>query len=343
MTKNIFLMLQQLVSNVVRDSDNGGSASLTATTTNPGTSDSDPNLKTLQEFKKSVLEEQKEGEKKIDEINNNLEDVKKQIDSERTKLDEIRAKLKQVNEEKDVEYPKFVELRNSLIDTKNQMKNLDDKVGAAAAKSRKERSDMHNLQRTLEQIERDIQTKKLSKDEERKLVARTKEIATKLHTLKVMHKKEDQYRTMSSNYDHLKDNVNRLFRLKEDYGSNIGRLKESLDNLINTRESLYEERRKVIHIVREAGAKLEMIDTQLNAIAFKKSRMQAAESRHKRQRETDDRRAARQEAMQERVKRDKEYQDRWNTLKEAALKKMSSGEKLTFDEMKLIFGDAGSD
>jgi peptidoglycan hydrolase CwlO-like protein len=75
-------MLQQLVSNVVRDSDNGGSASLTATTTNPGTSDSDPNLKTLQEFKKSVLEEQKEGEKKIDEINNNLEDVKKQIDSE---------------------------------------------------------------------------------------------------------------------------------------------------------------------------------------------------------------------------------------------------------------------
>jgi uncharacterized coiled-coil DUF342 family protein len=47
--------------------------------------------------------------------------------------------------------------------------------------------------------------------------------------------------------------------------------------------------------------------------------------------------------MQERVKRDKEYQDRWNTLKEAALKKMSSGEKLTFDEMKLIFGDASSD
>jgi uncharacterized coiled-coil DUF342 family protein len=30
-------------------------------------------------------------------------------------------------------------------------------------------------------------------------------------------------------------------------------------------------------------------------------------------------------------------------LKEVALKKMSSGKKLTFDEMKLIFGDAGSD
>jgi uncharacterized coiled-coil DUF342 family protein len=71
--------------------------------------------------------------------------------------------------------------------------------------------------------------------------------------------------------------------------------------------------------------------------------MQAAESRHKRLREMDDRRAARQEAIQERVKRDKEYQDRWNTLKEAALKKMSSGEKLTFDEMKLIFGDSSTD
>jgi uncharacterized coiled-coil DUF342 family protein len=57
----------------------------------------------------------------------------------------------------------------------------------------------------------------------------------------------------------------------------------------------------------------------------------------------EDRRKDRQEAMQEKAKRDKEYQERWNTLKEAAMKKMSSGEKLTFDEMKLIFGDSGSD
>lgn len=314
---------------------------MTATTANG--SDSDPNLKTLLEFKKAVLEEQKTGEKKIDEINANLEQVKKKIDEERVQLDELRSKLKHVNEEKDAEYPKFMELRNSLIETKNQMKSLDDKVSPAAAKSRKERSDMHNLQKTLEQIERDIQTKKLSKDEERKLVARSKEIATKLHTLKMMHKKEDRYRTMSTQYDHLKNQVNRIFNLKEEYGSKIGRLKESLDTLINQRESLYEERRQVIHTVREAGAKLEMIETQLNAIAFKKSRIQAAEHRHRRQKETDDRRVARQEAIQERVKRDKEYQERWNTLKEAALKKMSSGEKLTFDEMKLIFGDAGSD
>ncbi|HXV45452.1 MAG TPA: hypothetical protein VD736_02155 [Nitrososphaera sp.] len=314
---------------------------MTATTANG--SDSDPNLRILLEFKKSVLEEQKTGEKKIDEINASLEQVKKKIDEERIQLDEMRSKLKRVNEEKDAEYPKFMELRNSLIETKNQMKNLDDKVSPAAAKSRKERSDMHNLQKTLEQIERDIQTKKLSKDEERKLVARSKEIATKLHTLKMMHKKEDRYRTMSTEYDRLKDQVNRIFKLKEEYGSKIGKLKESLDTLINQRESLYEERRQVIHTVREAGAKLEMIETQLNAIAFKKSRMQAAEHRQRKQKESDERRVARQEAIQERVKRDKEYQERWNTLKEAALKKMSSGEKLTFDEMKLIFGDSGSD
>jgi uncharacterized coiled-coil DUF342 family protein len=169
MKKNIFLVLQGAASNVVRDSDNSSGAAMTATTTNAnhGAQDSDPNLKTLLEFKKSVQEEQKSGEKKIDEINGNLESVKKQIDDERTMLDELRSKLKQVNEQKDAEYPKFIELRNNLIDTKNQMKSLDDKVGTAAAKSRKERSDMHNLQRTLEQIERDIQTKKLSKDEER--------------------------------------------------------------------------------------------------------------------------------------------------------------------------------
>ncbi|MDQ4016242.1 MAG: hypothetical protein M3136_10835 [Thermoproteota archaeon] len=330
---------------MVLDSDSGGSAILTATATNnnSGDDDLDPNRKTLLEFKGVVQEEQKTGDKRIEEINGKLDSLKKQIDEERTQLDDFRTKLKQVNEEKDTEYPQFVELRESLMEARNQMKSLDDKVGPMAAKLRKERSDMHNLQKALEQIERDIQTKKLSKDEERKLVARSKEIATKLHTLKVIHKKEDQYRTISAKYDQLKDQVKRIFKLKEEYGTKIGKLKESLDNLINLREGLYEERRQVIHTVREAAAKLEMIDTQLNAIAFKKSRMQAAEYRHKKQKETGDRRAARQEAIQERAKRDKEYQERRNALKEVAVKKMTTGKKLTFDEMKLIFGDAGSD
>jgi uncharacterized coiled-coil DUF342 family protein len=338
-------MLLHSVSDVVRDSDSGGSAILTATATNSnsGGDELDPNRKTLLEFKRAVQEEQKTGDKRIEEINIKLDDVKKQIDEQRTQLDDYRSKLKQVNEEKDIEYPKFIELRESLIDAKNQMKSLDDKVGPVAAKLRRERSDMHNLQKALNQIERDIQTKKLSKEEERKLVARSREIATKLHTLKMIHKKEDQYRTISTQYDQLKDQVKRIFKLKEEYGTKIGRLKESLDNLINLREGLYEERRQVIHIVREAAAKLEMIETQLNAIAFKKSRVQAAEYRNKKHKEMGERRAARQEAMQERAKRDKEYQERRDALKEVALKKMSSGKKLTFDEMKLIFGDAGSD
>lgn len=317
------------------------SATTTANNNGPVNPDADPNLKTLVEFKKSVIDEQKGGEKKIEEINSRLEAVKKQIDEERMQLDELRSKLKGVNEEKDADYPKFVELRNSLIDTKNKMKSLDDKVGQA--KSRKDRSEMSGLTKALEQIERDIQTKKLSKDEERKLVARSKEIATKLHTLKMMHKKEGQYREMSTQYDELKSRVNKIFRQKEEFGNKIGKLKESIEGLVNTREGLYEERRQVIHSVREAAAKLEMIETQLNAIAFKKNRMAQAETRHKKQKEMDERRVARQEAMQERVRRDKEYQDRWNTLKEAAQKKMSSGEKLTFDEMKLIFGDSAQD
>ncbi|TLY09638.1 MAG: hypothetical protein E6K85_05500 [Thaumarchaeota archaeon] len=113
---------------MVRDSDNGGSAILTATTAN--NNPDDPNLKTLLDFKKVVVEEQKSGEKKIEEINTQLEGVKKQIDEERIQLDDLRSKLKQVNKEKDAEYPKFMELRNNIIDTKNQMRSLDDKVAA---------------------------------------------------------------------------------------------------------------------------------------------------------------------------------------------------------------------
>src|ERR671921_2063740 len=250
-------MLLHFVSDVVRDTDTGGSAVLTATATNSNSGDEevDPNRKTLLEFKKIVQEEQKTGDKRIEEINTKLDNVKNQIDEERTQLDDLRAKLKQVNEEKDSEYPKFVQLRESLMQAKNQMKILDDKVGPVAAKLRKERSDMHNLQKALEQIERDIQTKKLSKDEERKLVARSKEIATKLHGLKIIHKKEEHYRRISSQYDALKTKMNSIFDQKNEFGNKIGALKASLDSLLNLREELYEERRKEIHGIREIAAK----------------------------------------------------------------------------------------
>jgi len=303
----------------------------------------DSNLKTLLDFKKALLEEQKTTDQRIQEINNKIESTKMQIDEERTQLDEMRNKLKQINEQKDTEYTKFMELKKSLIDIRDEMKKtIDDKAGSSVtSKSRKDRFDFANLSKNLEQIERDIQTKKLSKDEERKLVARSKEIATKLHGLKIIHKKEEHYRRISSQYDALKTKMNSIFDQKNEFGNKIGALKASLDSLLNLREELYEERRKEIHGIREIAAKLEMVDTQLNAIEFRRSRTQYSEHRQRRQKETDEKRTSRYEVSQERTKRNKENQERWNTLKEVALKKMSNGEKLTFDEMKLIFGDSG--
>jgi uncharacterized coiled-coil DUF342 family protein len=85
-----------------------------------------------------------------------------------------------------------------------------------------------------------------------------------------------------------------------------------------------------------------MVETQLNAIEFRRSRTQASSYRQRKQREYEGRRENRYEATQERARRSRENQEKWNTLKEEALRKMSSGEKLTFDEMKLIYGDNGS-
>jgi len=332
----------------INGSSNAAAAATTTAARNNNTriqnvNSADSNLKTLLDFKKALLEEQKTTDQRIQEINNKIESTKMQIDEERTQLDEMRNKLKQINEQKDTEYTKFMELRKSLIDIRDEMKKtLDDKGGSSAtSKSRKDRFDFANLSKNLEQIERDIQTKKLSKDEERKLVARSKEIATKLHSLKIIHKKEEHYRRISSQYDALKTKMNSIFDQKNEFGNKIGALKTSLDSLLNLREELYEERRKEIHGIREIGAKLEMVDTQLNAIEFRRSRIQYSEHRQRRQKETDEKRTSRYEVSQERTKRNKENQERWNTLKEVALKKMSNGEKLTFDEMKLIFGDSG--
>jgi uncharacterized coiled-coil DUF342 family protein len=297
----------------------------------------DSNLNTLTKFKKTLLEEQKTGEEKVESLNQSIESTKKEIDKQRMDLEDLRTRLKKVNEIKESEYTKFIELKNNLMEIRNKMKNLDDKANDSSGhKLRKERFDMINLSRNLNQIEKDIQTKKLTKDEERRLVARSREMATRLHSLKMIHKKEDDYRTISIQYDKFKTKINSIFQQKSELGDKIGKLKGSLDKLLNLRESLYEERRKARSELREAEAKLEMVNTQLNAIEYRRARQA---SFRKRSGNAGDKRDFKYENSQERVKRIKENLELLNTAKEAALKKMSSGRKLTFDEMKLIYGD----
>jgi uncharacterized coiled-coil DUF342 family protein len=333
---------------VLRDQTNDGikrnsspsASSLTSNDSNESTLQEnhiDSNMHTLLEFKKTLQKEQQVGENKIQVINEKIDSTKKQIDEQRITLEELRLNLKKVNERKDAEYPRFLELKNNVIELRNKMKTHDEKTGATTTRPRKERLDMANLARSLDQIDRDIQTKKLSKEEERKLVARSKETAVKLHALRIIHKNEDDYRRIVSEYEQLKRKISSIFDQKSEFGERIGKLKEALEQLLNLRETLYENRRKAVREVREIGTKLEMVDTQLNAIEYRRAHKLA--SRPRRMRDTSDRRDSKQEALQERMKRNKENQERFNLLKDAAVRKMSSGAKLTFDEMKLIYGD----
>lgn len=322
-----------------RNSATAPSAAATASTTrrdNRSENAIDSNQKTLLEFKKTLIEEQQAGEGQIEKINQRIEETKKVIDEERVKLEAERLKLKQINEAKDADYAKFLELKNNLIEERKRMRSLDSKASSGGPRSRRDKYNISNLTKALEQIEKDIQTKKLSKDEERRMVLKSKEIATRLHALKVIHKKEDTYKSLATKFEDIKDKMTDIFDQKAEIGKVIGKIKSNLDELLNTREELYEERRGVIHKVREAGAKLEMADTQLNAIEFKRNRLQHSSERQRRY--TPDRKRS-HEMPQDKMRKSRENQELWNSLKEVAMKKMSSGEKLTFDEMKLIYAE----
>jgi uncharacterized coiled-coil protein SlyX len=58
----------------------------------------DSNLNTLTKFKKTLLEEQKAGEEKVESLNQSIESTKKEIDKQRMDLEDLRTRLKKVNE-----------------------------------------------------------------------------------------------------------------------------------------------------------------------------------------------------------------------------------------------------
>ena len=142
------------------------------------------------------------------------------------------------------------------------------------------------------------------------MVIKSKEIATRLHALKVIHKKEDTYKSLATKFDDIRGKMNVIFDQKADVGKGIGQIKSNLDELLNRREELYEERRGVIHRVREAGAKIEMVDTQLNAIEFKRNRLQHSSERQRRyspEKKIQTRNTPRQNAQKQRKSRIMEF------------------------------------
>ncbi|HET8792398.1 MAG TPA: hypothetical protein VFM31_01285, partial [Nitrososphaeraceae archaeon] len=269
------------------------------------------NLKTLIDFKNSLLDDQKSGEKTIQDLNEKIDVTKKQIDGEREKLEELRIKLKEVNDVKEEEFPKFMELKDMVLKARSQLKVIDEKTGTRPTE---DRINIKQLTKTLEQLERDIQTKKLSKEEERKLVTRSKEIATKLYAMKVIHKKEDHFRTISSQYGNLKSKINEIFDKRSEFGNKIGELKQVLDTLLDNREQLYEERRKIIRDVRETSAKLEMVNTQINAIEFRKSKINSVGGK-RRTRDSHDKNYTGFQSSKDRARKNKENIQIWNSMK----------------------------
>ena len=91
MRKNISLTILQLPSDLVRDQHgegSGSSATATATTAErenksgatQNKNAADSNLNILLDFKKALLDEQKIGEQKIQELNDKIDDTKNHID-----------------------------------------------------------------------------------------------------------------------------------------------------------------------------------------------------------------------------------------------------------------------
>ena len=135
------LMIKEISMEVLRDQPSEGANKNSSTTTSslarndnnvPTTQQENPvesNLQTLLEFKKMLQKEQQDGESKVQAINEKIDLTKKEIDGQRIILEDLRLNLKKINEAKDAEYPKFLELKNNLMELRNKMKTLDEKKG----------------------------------------------------------------------------------------------------------------------------------------------------------------------------------------------------------------------
>lgn len=207
---------------------------------------------------------------------------------------------------------KIRELRPKLQAAEDEVKKFENNIT-------KEKSSV--IAQRLKETDWKIQTEKLSREEEKQLVQLVKELELKLRLLKQAYGSKHELYEMQKEMRILKNNIDEISMRSQETEEEFEVGKDRLTNDFKCREQLYNEIDKVNEDISELDQAISNTDQQLDELRSKHREM-----------------INKMKITQIDVIKNKE-QETLQKAKNEAKEKMINGKKLTFDDLRLVYGE----
>jgi uncharacterized coiled-coil DUF342 family protein len=273
----------------------------------------DSKINSLLAQRSGLISELKRLEKKRTDLRGEIRSFTSKIDEERKNLESYFSQLK-----------KFRGTRKEILARIREIRTKSSEVEKVLSMFEKEAPRDEEgvaMREKLRKIDRTIQTERLTRQEERQLLAYAKELEVKLHLWKKAYSARQELTGLLNEIRKLKLELDKLNETGTKTKTGVEERHDHLDAMVLARGQLFDEMRSVNSDAEELDSKIENIDSNISGLRSEKKRI--LDSRRKREQE------------KERAKTSLILE----SARGVAKQKLDGGQKLTFDELKLIFGE----
>jgi uncharacterized coiled-coil DUF342 family protein len=245
------------------------------------------------------------------EIRREIREYTEKINADRKELDEYYEKLSGFKTVRREILAKIRDMKSKSTEVEKELKQFE--------KNLPKGGDV--LNERLKNVEWKLQTARLTRDEEKQLVATVKELETKLKVWKKAHSTKKELSSVLDQIRVLKKQLDGMNTFKAANDPEIKARHERVATMMNSRHQLFEE-------IESINTQLVTIDSDIAKAtqeldSLRAQRRALIEGRRTREHETS---RAKTRELVERAKDD-------------AMKKLEQGGKLSFDELRLVYAD----
>ena len=257
--------------------------------------------------KRQLTSELKElSDKLIDIDKNQLRSIGNSIKEQRTLLDSYTERLKQIRSEVDSRNSELLSVSEKLSQSRNFLSMMESRLPLE-----KEEELKAIVQKNQDRIDAKDHRSEREKDE---ILSRINDATMKLEAIKATRTIRDQFSKLSQDSTGINNTIKQLNEERNSIRGELSRINASLDGLYNSKRKLTSEHQTYLTRYDDIAKQFDTINARLDSMS------------------------------EMRRKQRKEYgyvqqNDALFKVKEEAKKKLQSGSKLSFDELKLLYGD----
>ncbi len=245
------------------------------------------------------------------EIRKEIRSLTEKINVDRKALDDYYEKMTDYKARRREVLSKIRDMKTKSAEVEKVLKQFEKSVPKGG----------EALHERLRKIEWKLQTERLTRDEEKQMVSLVKDLEIKLKAWKKAFSTRQELTTVLDQIKVLKSKLDEMNQFRTTNDPEAKARHERVATMLNSRHQLFQEIEQINSDL--VGLEANITKTTQDLDNFRNQRRSLVEGRKVRDHETS---RARTRELVERAKGD-------------ARKKLEHGEKLSFDELKLVFGD----